>query len=67
MTNHKARARDLLSQMTLEEKAGQVRQYFCFGEAAHRSEQRASRRERLKVGQFPPVDPREQSRAGLEH
>lgn len=41
MTDHKARARDLLSQMTLEEKAGQVRQYFCFGEAAHRSERLA--------------------------
>lgn len=30
----KARARTLLAQMTLEEKAGQVRQYFCFGTAA---------------------------------
>lgn len=30
----KSRARALLAQMTLDEKAGQVRQYFCFGTAA---------------------------------
>lgn len=30
----KSRARALLAQMTLDEKAGQVRLYFCFGTAA---------------------------------
>lgn len=48
-TDVNARARDLLAQMTLEEKCGQVRQYFRFGEAAKRSERMRPEAEKMEA------------------
>lgn len=43
------RARDLLAQMTMDEKCGQLQQYFCFGEAAHQSERYAAEARKMEV------------------
>lgn len=43
------RAHELLSRMTLSEKAGQLRQYFCFGEAALRSERYAREARKMRA------------------
>jgi beta-glucosidase len=44
-----AKVQALLSQMTLEEKAGQMRQYFCFGDQAYASPRLAAEAAKMEA------------------